>query len=114
MNSDRPSILANNVFYYYADVEKAHAFYRNILGFQTVCDYGFAKISQFSDLPKEEQVLFNPLNTFLITKVQKTIIKSSSSVQNDREVDTVYLSYGSLARIRSQYKKTKGESMNKE
>ena len=44
MNSNKPSILASNVFYYYADVEKAHAFYRNILGFQTVCDYGFAKI----------------------------------------------------------------------
>ena len=44
MNTTNPPILASNVFYYYADVEKAHAFYQNILGFETVCDYGFAKI----------------------------------------------------------------------
>ena len=44
MTTTHPPILASNVFYYYADVEKAHLFYRDILGFETVCDYGFAKI----------------------------------------------------------------------
>ncbi|MFT5193188.1 MAG: catechol 2,3-dioxygenase-like lactoylglutathione lyase family enzyme [Cellvibrionaceae bacterium] len=44
MTTNTPSILASNVFYYYADVEKAWTFYRDILGFETVCDYGFAKI----------------------------------------------------------------------
>jgi catechol 2,3-dioxygenase-like lactoylglutathione lyase family enzyme len=44
MTTTNPPILASNVFYYYADVEKAHTFYRDILGFETVCDYGFAKI----------------------------------------------------------------------
>lgn len=39
-----PSLQASNVFYYYADLEGAWAFYRDILGFETVVDYGFAKI----------------------------------------------------------------------
>lgn len=39
-----PGLQASNVFYYYADVEGAWAFYRDILGFETVADYGFAKI----------------------------------------------------------------------
>ena len=39
-----PKIQATNLFYYYADVEKAWAFYRDILGMETVADYGFAKI----------------------------------------------------------------------
>ncbi len=37
-------IHASNVFYYYKELEKAWAFYRDILGFETVADYGFAKI----------------------------------------------------------------------
>ncbi len=40
----RPSIDATNAFYYYADVEAAWRFYTEILGLQTVADYGFAKI----------------------------------------------------------------------
>ncbi len=40
----KPNILANNVFYYYADLQKAWDFYQNILGFETVADYGFAKM----------------------------------------------------------------------
>lgn len=36
-------IHASNAFYYYADLEKAWAFYRDILGFETVADYRFAK-----------------------------------------------------------------------
>ena len=39
-----PGLQASNAFYYYADVEGAWAFYRDILGFETVADYGFAKI----------------------------------------------------------------------
>ncbi len=39
-----PGLQASNAFYYYADVERAWAFYRDILGFETVVDYGFAKI----------------------------------------------------------------------
>lgn len=39
-----PEISATNAFYYYADVDAAWAFYRDTLGFETVVDYGFAKI----------------------------------------------------------------------
>jgi catechol 2,3-dioxygenase-like lactoylglutathione lyase family enzyme len=41
---DLPEIQATNAFYYYTDVEAAHAFYSGVLGFETVADYGFAKI----------------------------------------------------------------------
>ena len=41
---NRPAIIASNAFYYYADVESAWRFYANVLGFETVADYGFAKI----------------------------------------------------------------------
>lgn len=44
-----PDITATNAFYYYADVEAAWAFYRDILGFETVIDYGFAKILRVAD-----------------------------------------------------------------
>jgi predicted enzyme related to lactoylglutathione lyase len=37
-------ILATNAFFYYKRLENAWCFYRDILGFQTVADYGFAKI----------------------------------------------------------------------
>ena len=39
-----PALQAGNAFYYYADVERAWIFYQDILGFETVADYGFAKI----------------------------------------------------------------------
>lgn len=39
-----PGIQATNAFYYYRDVDAAWAFYRDVLGFETVADYGFAKI----------------------------------------------------------------------
>ena len=39
-----PPILATNAFYYYRDVDAAWAFYRDVLGFETVSDFGFAKI----------------------------------------------------------------------
>ena len=39
-----PGISASNAFYYYDDVESAHDFYTDVLGFETVVDYGFAKI----------------------------------------------------------------------
>ena len=43
-DSVRPGVDATNAFYYYADVEAAWSFYTEILGLQTVADYGFAKI----------------------------------------------------------------------
>lgn len=39
-----PDIQAMNAFYYYDDVDAAWLFYRDVLGFETVVDYGFAKI----------------------------------------------------------------------
>ena len=39
-----PDIVGSNAFYYYADVDAAWAFYRDVLGFETVADFGFAKI----------------------------------------------------------------------
>lgn len=41
---DLPEIQAANAFYYYRDVETAWAFYTDVMGFETVVDYGFAKI----------------------------------------------------------------------
>jgi catechol 2,3-dioxygenase-like lactoylglutathione lyase family enzyme len=37
-------IIASNAFFYYADLEGAATFYKDILGLETVADYGFAKI----------------------------------------------------------------------
>jgi hypothetical protein len=39
-----PTITATNAFYYYQDVDSAWDFYTTVLGFETVADYGFAKI----------------------------------------------------------------------
>ncbi len=44
-----PDITATNAFYYYADVDAAWVFYRDILGLETVIDYGFAKILRIAD-----------------------------------------------------------------
>ena len=41
-----PTIVANNAFYYYEDVEAAEHFYTTTLGLRTVADFGFAKILQ--------------------------------------------------------------------
>ena len=40
----RPGISAGNVFFYYSDLNKAWAFYRDVFGFETVADYGTARI----------------------------------------------------------------------
>ncbi|NNM32918.1 MAG: VOC family protein, partial [Gemmatimonadetes bacterium] len=40
----RPDLIATNAFYYYTDVDRAWDFYVDVLGFETVADYGFAKI----------------------------------------------------------------------
>lgn len=37
---------ASNVFFYYADVEAATTFYRDVMGLRVAADYGFAKIMQ--------------------------------------------------------------------
>ena len=47
--SIRPDIIATNAFYYYRDVEAAWNFYADVLGFETVVDYGFAKILRVAD-----------------------------------------------------------------
>lgn len=47
--SDRPDIIATNAFYYYHDVDAAWIFYRDTLGFETVVDYGFAKILRIAE-----------------------------------------------------------------
>ena len=39
-----PGIDATNAFYSYADLEGAWTFYSQVMGFETVADYGFAKI----------------------------------------------------------------------
>jgi len=39
-------IIASNAFFYYADLERAWRFYQDVLGLETVADYGFAKIMQ--------------------------------------------------------------------
>ena len=43
-----PDLIAANAFYYYEDVERAHEFYRDTLGLETVIDYGFAKIMRIT------------------------------------------------------------------
>ncbi|MCP4902539.1 MAG: VOC family protein [bacterium] len=52
LNSEEPqmsrNIIANNAFYYYADLEAAWHFYSDTLGFETVADYGFAKIMRIA------------------------------------------------------------------
>ena len=45
----RPPLLAMNAFYYYDDVDRAWAFYTEILGLRTVVDYGFAKILRVAE-----------------------------------------------------------------
>ena len=44
MTTATPGVTATNAFYYYRDVEAAWDFYTGVLGFETVADYGFAKI----------------------------------------------------------------------
>lgn len=48
MASEPSEILATNAFYYYQDLDEAWDFYTRILGFETVADYGFAKMLQVS------------------------------------------------------------------
>jgi catechol 2,3-dioxygenase-like lactoylglutathione lyase family enzyme len=53
-------ILATNAFYYYRDVNGARDFYTGLLGFETVADYGFAKMlrvgpSSYLTLVEEER-----------------------------------------------------------
>ena len=48
-SGSRPDIVATNAFYYYNDVEAAWRFYQDTLGFETVVDYGFAKILRLAE-----------------------------------------------------------------
>lgn len=45
---DTRNIIANNAFFYYADLGAAWQFYGETLGFETVADYGFAKIMRIA------------------------------------------------------------------
>ncbi len=49
LERNRPDIIATNAFYYYHDVDAAWLFYRDTLGFETVVDYGFAKILRLAE-----------------------------------------------------------------
>jgi catechol 2,3-dioxygenase-like lactoylglutathione lyase family enzyme len=42
-------IIASNAFFYYADLEGAVRFYEDLLGLETVADYGFAKIMRVAE-----------------------------------------------------------------
>jgi len=44
MVAEVSEVLATNAFYYYRDLDTAWDFYTRILGFETVADYGFAKM----------------------------------------------------------------------
>lgn len=43
------SIQANLVFFYYPDLDEAERFYTELLGFEKVLDYGFARICRISE-----------------------------------------------------------------
>ena len=55
-------------------------------------DFGYADIRHESNFPDEEEVLFNPLNTFKIEKFLR-------AEEDDVSIDTVVLTYGSLAEL---------------
>jgi len=44
--TNSPGTTASNVFFYYADVEAATTFYREVMGFRLAADYGYAKVMQ--------------------------------------------------------------------
>jgi catechol 2,3-dioxygenase-like lactoylglutathione lyase family enzyme len=48
IRSEVLNIQANLVFFYYPDLEEAEKFYGQLLGFEKVLDYGFARIFQMS------------------------------------------------------------------
>lgn len=45
MNPTIPTLQANNAFFYYADLDRATRFYGEIMGFEQMIDYGFARTS---------------------------------------------------------------------
>ena len=44
-----PPILAQNAFLYYADLDEAEVFYRDVLGLSLAADFGFAKTFQVAE-----------------------------------------------------------------
>ena len=68
---DAPAIEATNAFYYYDDIEVAWAFYRDVLGFETVADYGFAKIMQVA--PQSLLTLVNAADGMHTADEPKTV-----------------------------------------
>lgn len=49
MLQEERGVIANNAFFYYADLETAWAFYTDVLGLETVANYGFAKILRIAE-----------------------------------------------------------------
>ena len=45
-----PDLQSLNAFYYYTDLEAAWAFYRDVLGFECILDFGFARILRAAEL----------------------------------------------------------------
>lgn len=66
-----PAIQGLNAFYYYADVEAAWVFYRDVLGFETVADFGFAKIMQVA--PASFLTLVDEANGMHTSEEPKTV-----------------------------------------
>ncbi len=46
--TDHRDVIANNAFFYYVDLDAAWRFYGDVLGLETVADYGFAKIMRIA------------------------------------------------------------------
>ncbi len=67
-------VIATNAFYYYDDVDEAWSYYRDVLGFATVADYGFAKIMRLAN------------SSYL------TLVRASEGMHSAAEPKTVTLS----------------------
>ncbi len=46
---DQRYVIANNAFFYYSDLEAAWRFYGEVIGLETIADYGFAKIMRIAE-----------------------------------------------------------------
>jgi predicted enzyme related to lactoylglutathione lyase len=47
--TDQRNVIANNAFFYYADLGAAWRFYGEVIELETVADYGFAKIMRIAE-----------------------------------------------------------------
>ena len=60
-------------------------------------NYGYADITQYSRYPHEQEILFNPLNSFTNEKCIHQFIKGKGGSNKKKVVKTVHLKYGALA-----------------